>query len=212
MGKTPRNFPSTGHGYGRKRRSLSDELTEFAAKRALGRVIDVAVRQAEYGLTKRLQSRRNQPKPQTYRKKEPNMFTKTSTQTRSNTTAKSDNADRVQVWVNTVFIEEGNKISRIGSGRPVTTYKANAPVDTKDEDFNEVNAVSNVIVQGILDVADKLEEGTTQIIAPAYAGNEDTFVGFAFEIRRVEDNEATRAAAKADIESKTSDRLGSLFG
>lgn len=211
MGKTPRKFPSTGHGYGRKRRSLSDELTEFAAKRALGRVIDVAVRQAEYGLTKRIKSRRTQPKPQTYRKKEPNMFTKTSTQSRTSN-AKSENADRVQVWVNTVFIEKGNKISRIGSGRPIGTYKANAPVDTKDEDFNEANAVSNVIVQGILDTADKLEEGTTQIIAPGYAGNEDEFVGFAFEIRRVEDNEATRAAAKADIESKTADRLGGLFG
>jgi hypothetical protein len=62
-----------------------------------------------------------------------------------------------------------------------------------------------------MDVAATLKDGATQIIAPNYKDNEDTFTGFAFEIRRVEDNEAERAAVKADIESSTANRLGSLF-
>jgi len=215
MSKSPRNYSSMRYGYGRNR-SLSQELTEFAAKRALGRVIDVAVRQAEHGLTRRIQSHRTQP-TQTYRKKEPKMFTKSSTKTQTSASnSRNGNGNRsqekVSIWVNSVFIEAGNKISRIGTGRPLTTYKADAPVDTKDEDYNASNAVSNVIVQSFINVSEELKDGETRIIAPNYAGNEEEFTGFAFEIRKVEDNEAERAAVKADIESSTASRLGSLFG
>jgi len=56
-----RSTPAMGMGYGRRNKSLSAQLTEFAAKRVLGRAIDVAVRHAENGVTRKLnsQSHRN---------------------------------------------------------------------------------------------------------------------------------------------------------
>lgn len=205
------SFPSRG------RKSLSAQLTELAAKRAVGRVVDAAARHAERALSRKLSNSHRNSQTNQHATRNKAMFNTPTTRQSSAGKAPArgantrQNQEPVELWVNTVLImEAGAEPVRIGNGRPLSTLKTDKPVTTSDEEYNRVNAISNAFAKSLIERSDKLDKGESFLVVKD--GEQDTFTGITMQVYRAESDPEGDAAAAADIESQATKALGTFFG
>lgn len=211
--KTNQSIPAMEIGYRSKGRgSLGAQLSGFAARKIISKAVDIGARHLEDKLTSNLTKshRYNSTKPN---QRNYTMFTDQNTNTNQNTNT-SNNSDRepVEVWVNNmVVMKAGDQPVQIGMGRPLSTYKSDAPVNTQNEEFNARNAVSNVFVRGMQGHAAKLEPETGKILGQELEGG-GYAVGTYIQVYRAKTDFAADEAAKLDRESAIEDTFAAAFG
>lgn len=215
-------------------KDLKTQLIEFAARKALSKVIDVAARHAERKITEEVRDRKllkNLGNPaRTQERKYHNMSFQPSAgfgPTPSNT-AQPANSGRgrrrdepVELWVNTVIVEsDGAEPIRILGGRPLDAFKADKDVTTNNAEFNKANAIHNGFVEIMQEDAAKLNLGESKYYSPAGVEvvEEDGVMkpllkqGIYLQLFRTEVDAAADAAAQQDIKAEAKESLRKLFG
>ncbi len=75
--------------------------------------------------------------------------------------------ERSDHWVNTVLIGEG-KVTQIGFCKPLKFLNTSNKTATSSEEFNEVDALSNVVINQLHSIGQRLQFGEAYIMAPGY--------------------------------------------
>lgn len=215
-------------------KDLKTQLIEFAARKALSKVIDVAARHAERKITEEVRDRKllknlgNSARTQERKYHTMSFIPSNGFGPNAGTSALPANNSRgrrrdepIELWVNIVIVDtDGADPVRILSGRPLNTFAADKDVTTNNVEFNKANAIHNAFVTIMNEDAAKLNLGEAKYYSPQGVemvekdGEMKPLLkaGIYLQLFRTEVDAAADAAAKQDIEAEAKESLRSLFG
>lgn len=208
-------------GMSYRRKSLSQELGEFAAKKAIGAVVNAVAKHAEKKLTDTLKKKTHyrdlskvKPQPKYTIERPDPMGINGQTQNGgfvdgANNNYNRDDKPKTEFWVNFCYVISPDRMTRIGYGRDLKTMRPDKKVTTTNAEFNEDNAVSNALIDQIHARAQSLGKGERLVMCKDEVPEAGSIV---IEIYRASIDDIDESIIKADIEGDASAMLQDVFG